>query len=52
MAKLGASVDGVLTVHSSPPESLLPLLRTDELETLFIRNYVPVFLSFSCFFFN
>jgi len=38
MAKLGASADDVLTVHSSPPEGLLPLLRTDELGTLFIRN--------------
>jgi len=35
MAKLGASEDDVLTVHSSPPEGLF---RTDELGTLFIRN--------------
>jgi ribonuclease HI len=38
MAKLGASTDSELSVHSSPPEGLMPLLRTDELGTLFIRN--------------
>jgi ribonuclease HI len=38
MAKLGASTDGELSVHSSPPEGLIPLLSTDELGTLFIRN--------------
>ncbi|XP_039686543.1 uncharacterized protein [Medicago truncatula] len=38
MAKLGASSDVELTLHSSPPEDLLPLLRTDELGVLFMRR--------------
>ena len=38
MAKLGASNDDNLTLHSSPPEDLLPLLRTDELRVLFLRH--------------
>jgi len=38
MAKLGASSDVELTIHSSPPKDLLPLLRRDELGALFIRS--------------
>jgi len=38
MAKLGASTNVELTIHSSPPKDLLPLLRTDELRVLFIRR--------------
>jgi len=38
MAKFGASNDVDLTLHSSPPEDLLPLLRTDELGVLFMRH--------------
>lgn len=38
MAKLGAFADDVLTVHSTPPEGLLPLLSMDELGTIFIRS--------------
>jgi len=37
MAKLEASRDVDLTVHSSPPEDLLPKLRTGEIGTLFLR---------------
>jgi len=38
MAKLGASNDVELSIHSSPPEDLLPLLRTDELGACFLRR--------------
>ena len=38
MVKLGASNDVELSIHSSPPEDLLPLLRTDELGALFLRR--------------
>jgi len=38
IAKHGAANDGNLTLHSSPPEDLLPLLRTDELGVLFLRH--------------
>jgi ribonuclease HI len=38
MAKLGASNDVELTIHSSPPEELLPLLKKDELRTCFLRH--------------
>jgi ribonuclease HI len=38
MAKLGASTDDVLTIHPTPPEGLLTLLRSDELGNLFIRR--------------
>jgi len=48
MAKLGASTDVELTIHSSPPEDLLPLLRTDKLGASFFFFSVAVF-SFSLF---
>ena len=38
MAKLGASTDVDLSIHSSPPELLLPLLKTDEIGSIFIRR--------------
>jgi len=38
MAKLGASNDVDLFIHSHPPEGLLPLLQSDELGTLFLRR--------------
>lgn len=38
MAKLGVSNDVKLSIHSSPPEDLLPLLRTDELGVCFLRR--------------
>jgi len=38
MAKLGASNDVDLEIHSSPPEGLLPLLQSDELGMLFLRR--------------
>jgi len=38
MAKFGASNDIALYIHSSPPNGLLPLLRMDELGTLFVRH--------------
>ncbi|XP_024630819.1 uncharacterized protein [Medicago truncatula] len=38
MAKFGASTDVAFTVHSSPPELLIPLLRTDEIGSIFIRR--------------
>jgi ribonuclease HI len=38
MAKLGASTDDAFTIHSSPPELLLPLLRADEIGSLFVRR--------------
>ncbi|AES88910.1 hypothetical protein MTR_4g064720 [Medicago truncatula] len=38
MAKLGASNDVELSIHSSPPEDLLPLLKTDELGTCILRR--------------
>lgn len=54
MAKLGASIDEVLSIHSSPPEGLQPLLRIDELGSLFVRRQLPFcflfFVSFCCFF--
>lgn len=31
IVKLGASNDDDLTIHSHPPEGLLPLLQSDEL---------------------
>jgi len=37
MAKLGASTDDVLSIHSSHLEGLQPLLRMDELGSLFVR---------------
>ncbi|KEH40988.1 hypothetical protein MTR_1g040395 [Medicago truncatula] len=37
MAKIGASADDVFTVHSSPPDLLLPLLRADEIGFLYLR---------------
>jgi ribonuclease HI len=38
MAKLGVSTDVELSLHSSLPEDLLPLLRTDELGACFLRR--------------
>jgi hypothetical protein len=38
MAKIGASNDVDLLIHSHPPEELLPLLHSDELGTLFLRR--------------
>jgi len=38
MAKIGASNDVDLVIRSSPHKGLLPLLRTDELGSLFIRH--------------
>jgi len=37
MAKLGASANAEFTIHTFPPEDLLPLLRTDAMGTLFMR---------------
>jgi len=37
MAKLGASNEIDLEIHSSPPQGQLPLLHSDELGTLFLR---------------
>jgi len=37
-AKFGASNDDDLTIHSNPPEGLLPLLHLDELETPFLKR--------------
>jgi len=38
LPKLGASNDIELSIHFSPPEDLLPLLRTDELGVVFLRR--------------
>jgi len=38
MTKLGGLNDVELSIHSFPPEDLLPLLRTDELGALFLRR--------------
>jgi len=38
MAKLEASTNDVLSIHSSPPQGLQPLLRMDELGSLFVRR--------------
>jgi ribonuclease HI len=38
LAKLGASNDVELSLHSSLPDGLLPLLRTDELGVLFLSR--------------
>jgi hypothetical protein len=38
MAKLGVSNDVDLSVHSSPPEGLLPLLQSDASGTCFLRR--------------
>jgi ribonuclease HI len=38
LAKLGASNDVDLAIHSNPPEGLPPLLQSDELGTLFLRR--------------
>jgi ribonuclease HI len=38
LAKLGASNDVALAIHTSPPERLLPLLHLDEVGTLFLRR--------------
>jgi len=38
LAKLRASNDDELSIHSSPLEDLLPLLRTDELGVVFLRR--------------
>ncbi|XP_024628798.1 uncharacterized protein [Medicago truncatula] len=37
LAKLGASTDDILLLHSTPPDDLRPLLRNDALGTLFLR---------------
>ena len=37
-AKLGASTDARIQIHSSPPEDLRPLLRNDASGTLFLRS--------------
>ncbi|XP_024636165.1 uncharacterized protein [Medicago truncatula] len=37
MAKIGASNDVDLLIHSHPPDGLYPLLQSDELGTLFLR---------------
>jgi ribonuclease HI len=38
LAKLGASSDASLSLHSSPPDDLRPLLRNDASGTLFLRS--------------
>jgi len=38
LAKLGASNDEILSIHSNPPKGLLPLLQSNELGTLFLRR--------------
>jgi ribonuclease HI len=43
-AKLGASNDAELTIHSNPPEGVLPLPQLDELGTPFLRRQLPFFL--------
>jgi len=37
MAKLGASTNAMFTVHTSPPQDLLPLLRADATRSFFMR---------------
>jgi len=36
MAKLGALKNVEFTIHGSPPQDLLPLLKTDTMGSLFI----------------
>ncbi|XP_024639898.1 uncharacterized protein [Medicago truncatula] len=38
LAKIGASKNEELEIHSSPPEGLLPLLQEDAVGTLFLRR--------------
>ncbi|CAJ2643293.1 unnamed protein product [Trifolium pratense] len=38
LAKLGASSDSDLTIHASPPEGLLDILRSDATGTFFLRE--------------
>ncbi|XP_024640517.1 uncharacterized protein [Medicago truncatula] len=37
LAKLGAASDSVLTIHASPPDGMIQLIKDDTLETLFPR---------------
>jgi len=37
LAKLGASSIHMMLAHPQPPDDLRPLLRTDALETLFLK---------------
>ncbi|MCI78157.1 N-hydroxycinnamoyl/benzoyltransferase, partial [Trifolium medium] len=38
LAKLGASSDSDLTIHASPPEGFLDILRSDATGTFFLRE--------------
>jgi len=38
LAKLGASVDSALSIHATPPEGLVPLLKDDAWGTYFPRG--------------
>jgi len=47
MAKLGASTDDIFTVHSSPPELLIPLLGKDEIGSI-LEDMLGTKISKTC----